>query len=552
MTSHGTEPFVLPPLPEAHAWVQVGDDVELEELTRLRETRERDLSALRARAITHADTGVFTADGIAGTPRDEAGLRAERLASESESLEIFTGSLFYWRVYVRALAHRYLRETGAVDVDRVVWEFDASAFVLPPTSREILHQADGTPVQPWREWLAERLAAGEQHGYAHLLAGLAATAAEAAQLRAQRADAHAAALQRELDAVRARSAYRLGSHAARNLSRSVEARKTAALSALRKGKLSKQEYDAFVADDGTSLKGEELLVAALLLEYARQEGQLHNIPAATYKMGALTLDLRFSVSAVSIAQIARDLGAELDDRGRPEKEFCDAIGRVLESLKTERLVLVEPYEVTRHAETGKTRRTAGDVYLETVALVSEIVNPDGERRWRIHPALALGFHHTAVYLDRAAWKRGQKAIGARYLREEMTRGDVYFRLLAPSVYHENLRVKEAFTRESGAPKRLRLSTLVDRLGLEADTVRGQTYLAKRIEKVLEFAVGTGALVAWARWEGAPRRKGGAPELKGYTVRVPVPMGSEEAEAGRTEDTPLFPELEAPMLAAGGV
>lgn len=341
----------------------------------------------------------------------------------------------------------------------------------------------------------------------------------------------------------ARTSHRIGTHAVRSLSRSYDERKRAALAAYRKKKLSKEERDLFIDEHGTSLKGDELLVAALFLEYARQEGQLRSIPAASYRFGALTLDLSFQISAVSIEQMARDLGAETDKDGRPVKNFKNRIKEVMESLEKPRMVLVETREAAPAAAEGtrKTRPKAS-VHIETAALLTRTVTPDGERSWKVHPALALGYDRGAVYLDRAAWKRGQAYIEARYIQEEMKAADVYFRMLAHSAIKEAGRANKKFTAETGAPKNLKLSTLVDRFDLSANEERGLPYFTTRLEKILGFCVGTGALVGWARWEGAPRRKGGTPALKGYCVRLPIPV----THAG--EELSFFSDLNGAALA----
>lgn len=454
--------------------------------------------------------------------------------------------LFFYAVYIRGLAHRYITDTGAVGIEDGPWDRDKDGAIPPPSPREQLTNADGAPVATWREWLAERMAAGETHDSGDLFDGLHATRVELLKARLATVQ-HELALERaKTEHLTKRRGHRLGSHAVRSLTRSYEERSKAALKAFRNNKLTKAERDLFISDDATSLKGDELLVAALLLEYARQEGQLRDLPAANYRFGPLVLDIAFFVSKVSVEEMARDLGGAIDEAGRVDKTFRDTVAAALESLQTPRLVLVEPRVIMSDEDaSGKKRRVKGDAYIETAPLLTETTDPDGERAWKVHPALALGYHRAAVYIDRAAWKRGQAHVGARYLDDAFTRADVYFRMLAPAAQKERQDNGDELNPETGVSKKLRTTTLLDRFGIQDTVGRGQTHVAKRLEKLLGFCIGAGSVLAWERWEGAPRRKGGAPELKGYTVRLPIPAAEEPEPT-----LPLFPELEAALLALG--
>jgi hypothetical protein len=494
---------------------------------------ERDLEGLRAvaaAAVRHAEGG----PRLERVPFEEDRAGAHWETAEGAAWE------YYWSTYTLALADRYIRESGVTVAGVASWTwgaFDAMGALRVAPAGPPLLRMDGSPAERWEAWLARATSSDTvAPDRALLLVGLQRIAAAA------REDALRA------EAFRKHPGHRLGSHAVRSFARSYEERHRAAMKAFRNNKLTEEERNVFISEDATSLKSHELLVAALLLEYARQEGRLRELPAANYRFGPLVLDISFFVSKVSTEQMARDLGGQVDGAGRVDKTFRDTVAGALESMQAKRWVLIEPRLIPSDEDArGKKQRgrVKGEAYAENAPLLVDSTDADGNRAWKVHPALALGYHRAAVYIDRAAWQRGQAHIGARYLDEAFTRADVYFRMLAPAVFKERQDNGDEVTAEAGVSKRLRTATLLDRFGLYDSAKRGQTEVAKRLEKLLGFCIGAGSVIAWERWESTPRRKGAAPELKGYTVRLPVPAG-QEAEPPE----PMFPELEAELEALG--
>lgn len=152
------EPVTVPPLlPLTKWWVEMNFPDAL--------TPEREAAYHRiaegARADMHGDFPNFL---LTIAPREHS--------PESRSPE----SQYYWYVSTRALAERYIHDSGATLDGIVAWswgEWDMSGtLVVLPSGPKPLMRADGTPAQTWEEWLAERHNAGERFSFATLLVGL--------------------------------------------------------------------------------------------------------------------------------------------------------------------------------------------------------------------------------------------------------------------------------------------------------------------------------------------------------------------------------------------
>lgn len=183
------EPLTLPPLatPEED-WAERGHEKPapevLSQLYRLRDAALADAEAHRPR------TRLLEAQKKAGVPEQYAP----------------AAWFYYWRIYVRALASRYIKESGAT-LESVVavtsWgEWDMAGTLVAPPSGPPLVQADGSPAQTWDAWLEAKYPDGGEH-FSSLLTGLRSIA-EALRPKVQdkreRAAAEAAAAKARLAA----------------------------------------------------------------------------------------------------------------------------------------------------------------------------------------------------------------------------------------------------------------------------------------------------------------------------------------------------------------
>lgn len=359
---------------------------------------------------------------------------------------------------------------------------------------------------------------------------------------------------------------RLPTKAARTLSLRPRD-KADALKRLKKRKeITAAEYRQYMAEKAFHATGDELLVVAGLLHYAKEEGRLRTFEAASARARGITLDVRLPIVRPPVEELARLLGYPTTASGTVSGSHRRRVEAALKSLMELRMTIVRQRVLVE--EKGKGRRWETHDLLSRKALVEANVNPiTGEKTLNLHPALVNGYWwgHLMLHNLPQKWDAARARIGARKATEYMKRGDFYLRGLAVTqvarwINDERARmkaeleaqglgeqkVKAELKRRMRArgreypeflEKTLATATLLESVDLhDYREKQGPAITRKEVERVLAFAreVEDCPLVGWA-WEGA----GALPGSIRLTLRTPP----------RAEPEPVQEEL-FPALALG--
>lgn len=531
----------LPSLPSPLAWTEPGSVIQPDDTAMM----QRIFDA----AVKHASTGEPYPLIVVGDGRL---LSYQEMLQRSPDLSTFVGTSFYWRVYVRALAHRYIRESGAIGIEEESWEWSLDAFVFAPESRHTLRRADGSQAISARAWLDGLLETGEQHTHVALLAGLEATAAEMreAKLRREKEAAEAeaeAAKQRPRPPELRHSIGFLGattkreSHVAtarREMLMAIESvaaahtngdgseRDEKMLRLLEKQRDELQSRPAFIYQP---LGWAERLVLHALAAIAREAGKLESHPSALQvRPDSNDPHPRIRIPFPGYSTLASVARFEMNKHGRFPPDTIKVIRNALKTLTEEPRFIQEPVRV--QVGTGRNARWVDDVRttltLWVEASTTAITRSD---ELALHPVVIASHLHSYVPAGdlAASYTAARRAIGKTKMLDEYAACDEYLLYLA-SVQLGKVRGRaRREARDAGASNReiaeraqsaiddmaaagdLRLEVpLLDstlREVLKMDRVvrdRGETIAKQRIEESLAFAKARGTLIEYTRTTNA--------------------------------------------------
>lgn len=366
-----------------------------------------------------------------------------------------------------------------------------------------------------------------------LAIALTVLAGEEAQQRAEDAEHRAAEAERRLAH---RPGLRIGARAVKAYT-IRQGDYVTALRALRSSRrITKEARRLLERRELLALRGDELLVAAGLLEIARQNGALRPFGPARARMGGVVFDARLVVDRPRIEEFGRLIGFLPGPDGRIAREARRRIEAAEISLSgAARPIVVESVEMR-----GKKRISTWEI-VEDVP-IRKSTQADGHEVLELHGSLALGYWWGHILISPRRWEEARQAIGARYTDDAMKWADVYFRRLVLGVQSEHQRKGTPPAQlASGLPKRLLISTLLEELELEDyRKKRGSAMTAERLEKVLDFCVAAGSLVAWKR-DGAAA----------YAVTLPHPVEVKPPEDAALAQLRLLPESAGVMGEAAG-
>lgn len=358
---------------------------------------------------------------------------------------------------------------------------------------------------------------------------------------------------------------RLPTKAARTLSLRPRDKEDVLRRARAAKRLSKAEYTQWMAEKTFHATGDELLVVAGLLHYAREEGRLRTFEAASARVQGITLETRLPIVRPTVEELARLLGYPTTASGTVSGSHRRRVEAALQTLtRTVRPIIVRQRVRT---EEGERVRWEDHDLLSRDVLVKESKDPTGASTFDLHPALANGYWwgHLTLHNLPKQWEAAAGRIGARKTTDPMKWGDFYFRRLVLGVIGEwaksegnrikaeleaqglgeqevkTERARRMRQRRREYPelleKTLKTATVLESLDLQDHREKqGPASTRKEVERVLRFAVEVEdcPLVGWA-WEGS----GTLPGSIRVTLRTPP----------RAEPEPVQEEL-FPALALG--
>lgn len=458
---------------------------------------------------------------------------------------------YYWRIYVRELASRYIRESGAT-LESVVavtsWgEWDMAGTLVAPPSGPPLVKADGSPAQTWDAWLKATYPDGGEH-FVSLLTGLRSVS-DALRPAVEAKRQHEAAEKARLEE-RARlisPPLRIGTRAVKNHTR----RKREWLSILRtlrtQNRLTDDQHALYKKQQPVALTTRELLVVAGCLHLARMHGGLRQFGPARAKLGGYTFDKRLAVEMPNMKKkrlpqdFLRLLGYQPGATGVIDGGDARQVEEAFEQLTTR----TRPIVVKTYSRNGAKWRESFEI-VEDVP-IRRVIQEDGSTRLELHATLADGYWWGHLTFDRLPqrWERARIAMGLTRLDEGTRWADIYFRQLAIGVLQgwkrDEKKRQDAGERVVGNPvpetleKELAVAPLLERFELEGFREKnGPSETARRLEQILEFATECGSVVNW-EWVG----KGKLPEK--LRVIMPTPITPADSEQDIVQED-LFPSL----------
>lgn len=355
---------------------------------------------------------------------------------------------------------------------------------------------------------------------------------------------------------------RLPTRAAKTLSLRERDKEDALRRALNAKRITKAEYRQWMEAKAFHATGDELLVVAGLLHYAKEEGRLRTFEAASARVRGITLEARLPIVQPNTEELCRVLGFSATASGTVSGSQRRRVQLALESLREKRRIIVR--QRVRVDEEGQKARWENREIMTEDMLVKRSTDATGAVTLELHPCLADGYWwgHLTLHLLPQQWDSASRRIGVRKVTDSMKWGDFYFRRLAVGVVQEWItgerrqvraelevlglgeqEAKEELARRMRArrheypdllEKTLKTATVLESVGLlEYRAKEGAARTRKEVDRVLAFAVEVEdcPLIGWT-WDG----EGSLPGNIRLTLKTP-PRG--EPEPVQEE---LFPAL----------
>lgn len=359
------------------------------------------------------------------------------------------------------------------------------------------------------------------------------------RLAREEAEQRADAAEQELGRAPSLLPLRIGTRALKTATARRRDFRDAVRSLARTQKLTPEERLVFEQAEPAPLRGEEIVVVAGLLWIAQQNGALRRYGPARFRAGNVVAELWLTVEHPKTEEFCRlVLGYPTNTQGRVSGDDRKRVEDALRSLTEARRPLL-----CRSAERrGSKWEEHWD--LQRAVPIRENTRDDGVRTLELHPALVAGYWHGHVRLEGITrqWDDARRAIGARYLDDQMRWADLYFRQLAIGVQGQCI---GNALKAIGAPrkvdagedwpawrrralalvpeameKRISTRTILERLELEAyRQKKGPADTRKRLGKIFDFCRATGSISTWA------------PDGSCYTFGLPRPVGGQGEDDG---------------------